>query len=181
MKLKDLLLVLMVVIIWGVNFSIIKIGLEELPPLLFSALRFAVVAIPAVFFIPFPKTSVWNVIGVGVFIPPLPLLVLSYFTETQEPLQLVLSMTGESWASLAYVSYISTLVAFAAWGWLLTTHSAATVTPFALLIPVVGIITSSILLNENMNRLEIVGALFIMLGLLLCVVGNKVFIKPQRA
>ncbi|CAM4021732.1 EamA family transporter [Shewanella denitrificans] len=68
MKLQDILLAILVVMIWGINFSFIKIGLEELPPILFSALRFAIVAIPAVFFIPFPKTSVWNVIGVGLFL-----------------------------------------------------------------------------------------------------------------
>ncbi|MCO7199295.1 EamA family transporter [Pseudoalteromonas sp. OANN1] len=59
---------LIVVIIWGLNFSVIKFGLAELPPILFSGLRFLVVAIPAVFFIPFPKTSVWNVLGVGLFL-----------------------------------------------------------------------------------------------------------------
>ncbi|MCX2766537.1 EamA family transporter [Pseudoalteromonas sp. B530] len=59
---------LIVVIIWGLNFSVIKFGLAELPPILFSGLRFLVVAIPAVFFIPFPNTSVWNVLGVGLFL-----------------------------------------------------------------------------------------------------------------
>ena len=68
MNLKGVMLVLSVVFIWGVNFSFIKIGLEELPPILFSALRFFIVAIPAIFFIPFPKTSIFNVIGVGVFL-----------------------------------------------------------------------------------------------------------------
>lgn len=36
MNLKGVMLVLSVVFIWGVNFSFIKIGLEELPPILFS-------------------------------------------------------------------------------------------------------------------------------------------------
>ncbi|WP_250644913.1 EamA family transporter [Pseudoalteromonas piscicida] len=57
----------MVVFIWGLNFSVIKFGLAELPPILFSGLRFLVVAIPAVFFIPFPNTSVWNVLGLSYF------------------------------------------------------------------------------------------------------------------
>ncbi len=67
MTFKDTLRALLVVVIWGLNFPIIKIGLEELPPILFSALRFAIVALPLVFFIPLPKTSKWNVMGVGVF------------------------------------------------------------------------------------------------------------------
>lgn len=32
MRLKDLLLALCVVIIWGVNFVVIKVGLEGIPP-----------------------------------------------------------------------------------------------------------------------------------------------------
>ncbi|MBE0345485.1 hypothetical protein PPEP_a0375 [Pseudoalteromonas peptidolytica F12-50-A1] len=58
MNVKSISLALIVVIIWGLNFSVIKFGLAELPPILFSGLRFLVVAIPAVFFIPFPKTSI---------------------------------------------------------------------------------------------------------------------------
>lgn len=68
MNLKGILLAFLVVIIWGVNFPVIKFGLEELPPILFSSLRFLIVAIPAVFFVPFPKTSIWNVLGVGIFL-----------------------------------------------------------------------------------------------------------------
>ena len=68
MNLKSVLLALLVVLIWGVNFPVIKFGLEELPPLLFSSLWFLIVAIPIVFFIPFPKTSIWNVLGVGLFL-----------------------------------------------------------------------------------------------------------------
>ncbi|WP_445357461.1 EamA family transporter [Microbulbifer sp. ANSA002] len=68
MPIKDLALACTVVIIWGVNVSVIKTGLEELPPTLFSKLQFLVVAIPAVFFILFPKTSPWNLLGVGIFL-----------------------------------------------------------------------------------------------------------------
>jgi len=68
MDIRSVLGSLLVVLIWGLNFSVIKFGLEELPPIMFSGLRFLIVAIPAVFFIPFPKTSIWNVIGVGGFL-----------------------------------------------------------------------------------------------------------------
>lgn len=41
------LLMLVVVVIWGINFSVVKLALEQFPPLVFSALRFvlAVVAL----------------------------------------------------------------------------------------------------------------------------------------
>ncbi|EKT59898.1 EamA family transporter [Providencia sneebia] len=55
MSFKDILLALCVVIIWGVNFVIIKLGVTALPPLLLGALRFLFVAFPAVFFFKRPK------------------------------------------------------------------------------------------------------------------------------
>ncbi|EML1935828.1 MULTISPECIES: EamA family transporter [Providencia] len=55
MKFKDVLLALCVVIIWGVNFVIIKLGVTALPPLLLGALRFVFVAFPAIFFFRRPR------------------------------------------------------------------------------------------------------------------------------
>ncbi|CAG8863745.1 putative amino-acid metabolite efflux pump [Pseudomonas fluorescens] len=55
MPLKDLLLALVVIIAWGVNFVVIKVGLDGLPPMLLGALRFLLVAFPAVFLIKRPQ------------------------------------------------------------------------------------------------------------------------------
>ncbi|MBA2722000.1 MAG: EamA family transporter, partial [Methylibium sp.] len=44
MPLTHLLLALAVVAVWGTNFVVIKWGLAELPPLLFTTLRFAFAA-----------------------------------------------------------------------------------------------------------------------------------------
>lgn len=52
MKFNDILLALFVTSLWAFNFVVIKIGLGDLPPLFFAALRFTVAAIPAVFFLP---------------------------------------------------------------------------------------------------------------------------------
>ncbi|GJL93671.1 MAG: O-acetylserine/cysteine exporter [Hyphococcus sp.] len=68
MPAKDILLAFITVTIWGVSFSIVKVGLEELPPILFIAMRFLIVALPAIFFVPFPNTSIWNVVAVGILI-----------------------------------------------------------------------------------------------------------------
>jgi O-acetylserine/cysteine efflux transporter len=45
-----ILLALAVVTVWGVNFVVMKIGLEVLPPVFFSFLRFACAAFPLVLF-----------------------------------------------------------------------------------------------------------------------------------
>ena len=55
MPFKDLCLALLVIIAWGLNFIVIKYGLDGLPPMLLGALRFTLVAIPAVFFIRRPQ------------------------------------------------------------------------------------------------------------------------------
>ena len=68
MSLKDILLAIAVVAIWGLNFTVIKLGLNQLPPLLFSSLRFFLVAFPAIFFVRFPKGYGWQVLGVGLFL-----------------------------------------------------------------------------------------------------------------
>lgn len=44
MKLKDILLTLSVISIWGVNIMMVRIGVSELPPLLLTGLRFILVA-----------------------------------------------------------------------------------------------------------------------------------------
>lgn len=62
-----MLLGLLVALIWGVNFVVIDLGLRDTPPLVLVALRFALVAVPLVFFVPRPDAP-WRVIaGIGLF------------------------------------------------------------------------------------------------------------------
>lgn len=67
MSLSHLLLALSVVLIWGVNFLSVKLGLNEISPLLFCALRFLLVSIPAVFFIKPPKLPFKMTISYALF------------------------------------------------------------------------------------------------------------------
>lgn len=62
MKSSDILLALVTVIIWGFNFLVIKIGLQGLPPILFTALRFTFAALPMVFFIKRPAVP-WKLLA----------------------------------------------------------------------------------------------------------------------
>lgn len=63
---KHLLVLLSVVIIWGVNFVAVFIGLKTFPPFLLSSLRFGLSALPWVFFLPRPKAPVKLIIYYGV-------------------------------------------------------------------------------------------------------------------
>ena len=55
MSLLDLLLTIVLLLIWGVNFAISKAGLEFLPPLLFVTLRFGIAAALLVPFARIPR------------------------------------------------------------------------------------------------------------------------------
>lgn len=55
MSRKDGFLALLVVVVWGLNFVVIKVGLHHMPPLLLAGLRFLLVAFPAIFFVARPK------------------------------------------------------------------------------------------------------------------------------
>ncbi|MET9958972.1 EamA family transporter [Streptomyces sp. NPDC006326] len=58
-------LAVLVAAVWGFNFVVIQIGLGHFPPLLLSALRFLVAALPAVFFVGRPKVAWKWILGVG--------------------------------------------------------------------------------------------------------------------
>jgi O-acetylserine/cysteine efflux transporter len=272
------LLAVAVVAVWGSNFVVIKLGLAELPPLAFAALRFFFALVPAVFFLPRPAVPWRHLAAYGVLIgagqfgllyiamngqisPGLASLVvqvqvfftiglamaatgervrlfqiaalvlatagigviLSHSDRTTTPLGLalvilaamgwaggnhvaklsgrvnmlayvvwaslfsvpplvVMSLIMEgwptvrealvtaspaAWASVAWQSVGNTLFGYAAWGWLLARHPAATITPMALLVPVFGMGASALLLGETMPFWKIGAATLVMAGLAL--------------
>lgn len=63
---KDLLLGILITMIWGFNFSIIKLGLDSLDPFMIAALRFLLVAVPLVFFIKRPNVSMKYIASYGI-------------------------------------------------------------------------------------------------------------------
>ena len=65
---RDLLLALVVIIVWGMNFVVIMIGLDDVPPMLLGALRFLLAAVPAVFFIKRPQVPLRWMLAYGLTI-----------------------------------------------------------------------------------------------------------------
>ena len=55
MRPRDLALVLLVVLLWGMNFVVIKLGLRGVSPFVLAGLRFTLTALPAIFFLSRPK------------------------------------------------------------------------------------------------------------------------------
>ncbi len=278
---RDLALVAIVILAWGSNFSAMKIALEELPPFLFVALRFAAL-IPLIAVFPRPASwpailavgalinmaqfaflfgamaqdasaglasliiqsqvpmtillawavygervtvlqglgialAVLGLAGIGLaaggnitriglglilcgalawacgnlvlrrlpgvkmlplfvwgsLVPPLPMLGLSLMTETQDPLALIAAVSPAGWGAVIYVAVASTVVGYSIWGTLLSRHTAAMVTPFALMIPVVGMATAALVLGERITTGEGLAGLLVLSGLALAVLGPR--------
>jgi O-acetylserine/cysteine efflux transporter len=282
MPLSHSLVALLVTTLWGLSFVVIKLGVGTTPPLLLAALRFLFAALPAIFFVPRPKTDWRNVVGYGFFlgvaqfgllfaalaagmpaslasvvmqaqvfftilfaallmgerpgphqviggfvaslglvliawprmtgggavpflmtvlaawgvaniiskragrvdmlgfvvwsslVAPLPLFGLSLWLDG--PAQVFTALTrldGGTMAAVAYLAYPTTIFAFGIWAYLLSRHPAATVTPFALFVPVAGILGSALILGEAMHPVEAVGGAVIVLGLAFNVFGRR--------
>ncbi|MXQ11898.1 EamA family transporter [Microvirga makkahensis] len=281
----------LVTVIWGLSFVVIKLGVGTVPPLLLGALRFLFAALPAVFFVPRPKVPFGNILAYGFFlgvaqfgllfaalalgmpaslaslvmqaqvfftilfaalfmserpglhqvagglvgfcglviiavprlsgsgagpflmtvaaaaswgvanivskragrvdmlgyivwaslVAPVPLLGLSLVLDG--PAQVLSALAGMSlgtWGAVAYLAYPTTILAFGIWAYLLSRHPAATVTPFALLVPVAGILGSALILGEAMRPVEAIGGAVVVAGLALNVFGGR-FLGHQRA
>jgi O-acetylserine/cysteine efflux transporter len=288
---RHLLLAILVASIWGFNFVAIKTALAEFPPLLLCALRFILVALPAVFFIPRPAVPTRQLVVYGVtmfalhfgfmflgmrlgmsaglasltiqaqvfltiafaafalkerpssiqivgavialgglalvalhaggdvtlvglacvllaavswayanvlskrlgpvnslglvtwggLVVPLPMLLASLAFEG--PAAIWHSVTHVSlWPalSLAFIVYVSTHVGFSLWSWLLARHAAATITPFALLVPVVGLISSALVLGETLPAWKLQAGGLVIAGLAVNVFGPRWFAPPVR-
>ena len=290
MSRKDGLLALLVVVVWGLNFVVIKVGLHNMPPLMLAGLRFLLVAFPAIFFVARPKIPLSLLLGYGLTISfgqfaflfsaikfgmpaglaSLVLQAQAFFTiilgafAFGERLQgkqrvgialaifgvLVLieaSLNGQhvgmlgfmltlaaalSWASgnifnkkimqhtsrpavmslvvwsalipvvpfflasilldgptqiiqslvtidmttilsLVYLAFVATIVGYGIWGSLLGRYETWRVAPLSLLVPVVGLASAVVLLDETLTGLQLLGALLIMAGLYINVFGFR--------
>lgn len=65
MPVRDRLLALIVAVCWGLNFPATTIALQHFPPLMMVALRFTLLAVPTIIFIPRPKVALRWLLGVG--------------------------------------------------------------------------------------------------------------------
>lgn len=65
---KDLLLALLVIVVWGMNFVVIKVGLHGMPPMLMGALRFLLAAFPAILFVRRPQVPLRWMLAYGMTI-----------------------------------------------------------------------------------------------------------------
>ena len=103
-----------------------------------------------------------------------PLFALSLAFEGWDAVQAgVLHSTWSTWAAIAWQAWGNTLFGYAAWGWLLARHPAATIAPMALLVPVFGIGASVLYLGEPLPAWKLIAAALVMGGLTLNLLWPK--------
>ncbi|MEL4356327.1 MULTISPECIES: EamA family transporter [unclassified Luteococcus] len=289
---RDVGLALLVILVWGVNFVGAKIAMESLPPLLMAALRFTLVALPAVFLVPRPRTGFWPVLFSGLtmgalqfgllytgmmlgmpaglaslvlqvqtlftvviaamvlrerpnwmqvagiligllgmavvgaqyvsaapalpfllcvaaaaswacgnvitrrfpprsgfslvvwsaLVPPIPLLLASFWLEggPASAWNAVQHISLRSFGGLAFIAYAASMLGYGIWNLLLSRHSAATVAPWSMFVPVIGAGAAWLYDGELPTPLGILGAAITVVGVLLSLgVGNRALRRRQ--
>lgn len=104
-----------------------------------------------------------------------PLFLMSLWLEGWPAIvQGVTAATPWTWAAVAWQAVGNTMFGYAAWGWLLARHPAATVTPMALMVPVFGMGASALLLHEGLPAWKLIAAALVLTGLAVNMLWPKV-------
>jgi len=120
----------------------------------------------------------------GALIPPLPFFAMSWYLEGPQLIESSLRNIGlHSILALVYLALIATILGYGLWSRLLSRYPAGKVAPFSLLVPVVGLSSSALLLDERLSAIQCWGGLLVMLGLLINVFGPRLKerLLPARA
>ena len=307
MKRKDFILALLVVIVWGANFTVIKLGLGGVPPMLLVTLRYTLVAFPAVFFIKPPKITLkglllygftvgvaqfgslfyamhigmpaglasiivqlqafitpflgylflkekikvrqlvgffiaalgllvigiasnkdgiasipiaaillticapifWSISNIiartasdsarekdeelnmlslvvwGGLVPPIPTLILALLIDTPQTLiNSLLNLNTMSIFAVFYLAFVSTLFGYGFWNILISKYPLNKISPLSLLVPITGLFTARIVLLEELSKLQWVGVVIIIIGLMVTNLDIKqirnMFLKTKQ-
>lgn len=296
LKKKDLILALLVVLIWGANFTVIKLGLGGVPSMLLVALRYLITVFPAIFFVKRPDVE-WKYIimygfsvGIGQFsclfyameigmpaslasiilqfqafispflaflflkekiiakqligaviaalglliigiasglngissipiaalllticapvfwafsniiarvasektasrgeklnmlslvvwssiIPPIPLLGLALVIDTPETLvNAVTNLNFISVFAILYLAFGATLFGYGVWSGLIVKYPIGKIAPLSLLVPVTGLLTARIVLSEQLSKMQWLGVIIILAGLVITNFNRK--------
>lgn len=100
-------------------------------------------------------------------VPPLPMLGLSWLFEGEAAItQALAGLDAKGMLAVLYIGLLSTTACFAAWSFLLRQYKASLVAPFTLLVPVFGLASAALVLDEMPSAPELAGSALILLGLM---------------
>jgi O-acetylserine/cysteine efflux transporter len=99
-------------------------------------------------------------------VPPLPLALMSFaFEGGMEAWTAIASASMLAWGCVLLLAWGATLFGFASWARLLHKYPTALVSPFALLIPVSGLASGALFLDEGLAPLQMAGVVLVLAGL----------------
>lgn len=110
----------------------------------------------------------------GNFISWPPLFLMTFFLEG--PHQVIAAWqhaSHETGFAILYIAYVSTLLCFSVWSWLLHRYPVTTVAPFTLLVPISGMICSSLITGEKVPLWKIIAGTLIIIGLMVHLFGGR--------
>jgi O-acetylserine/cysteine efflux transporter len=113
-------------------------------------------------------------------VAPLPLLLASAWFDGAQALTPLLHPSLTLVLCVLALSYGGTVFGYGLWSRLLSRHPAAAVTPFALLVPIVGMFAAWLIFAEPLDAIELWGALLVMAGLAVNVFGDRILALRLR-
>jgi O-acetylserine/cysteine efflux transporter len=124
-----------------------------------------------------------NLVGLvvwGGLIPPIPFFALSLWLEGPALIEhSLLNISLHSILALCYLSFVATMLGYSLWSKLLSRYPAGKVAPFSLLVPVIGLASAALLLDERLGELQWIGGALVMAGLAINVFGPNLWRRLQ--
>jgi O-acetylserine/cysteine efflux transporter len=107
-------------------------------------------------------------------VPILPFVALTLLFDAEPTRWHWLAAPWSSWASIAFLGWVATIIAYAMWTDLLKRHPANRVAPFSLGVPLVGITAGMVVLGEQITSWQWGGIGLVVAALLAVIFGRKI-------
>lgn len=124
-----------------------------------------------------------SLVAWGSFIAWPLLLLLSLLIDGPEVLMhTIFDLEIDFWIGVGYITYLSTLVAYGAWSWLVRNNPLKAVTPFTLLTPIFALLGGALFLEESLPVWKLFATTLVLTGLAINLFGHHVFksSSPER-
>ncbi|OEF23523.1 EamA family transporter [Vibrio rumoiensis] len=122
----------------------------------------------------YKDTNMLQLVVWGALIPIIPFFAFSFFFEDhQQILHAITQPSLTSVLALLYLSIVASLFGYSVWGMSIAKYGTASVVPFALLVPVVGLLSGWVMLDETLNVIQFVGCAVIIVGLCVYSLNQK--------
>lgn len=120
------------------------------------------------------KTDMVSLVIWGALVPPIPFFALSWFIEGPDVIMSsVQNITYVGVSALLYLALVATVVGYVLWGRLLNRHAVSKVAPLSLMVPVLGLVSASVFLDEHLVFVQWLGGAVVLGGLAINTFGFR--------